>query len=300
MWDDFNFDYIVSAEFCVSTLADGQEEHYQVPADVSVQDALRQMARETRYHFEREGVEVEQFELSEKYAATETLVADLASEVMALPRQLYAEEGFESSSDALGDPVIVTYYFGVFRDNAGRKLVGVRRANRFKGVLKNQLISLFDDTLRVIEDRVFRLDHDFDFLITSAHVYILRPEGFNSVALIEQMASQAAHEKALELGEQIAFAHFERIAAFARDKKRAARIVAALHARDDLGTIRRAKFISAAQEAGIILVKIGQKVAPQDGHELAFLELLDRRRYTTDIAIGAKEKFVASSRKRIE
>jgi hypothetical protein len=45
------------------------------------------------------------------------------------------------------------------------------------------------------------------------------------------------------------------------------------------------------------LFNIGRRIGPAAGSELAFLELLDDRRYATAIETGPKEAFVASSRK---
>jgi hypothetical protein len=73
-----------------------------------------------------------------------------------------------------------------FRDNLGRKVIGVRQATQFKGAFKAHFMSVIDDTLRMVPDRVFKLDNQFDFLITAQHVYILHPAGFERVAEIEE------------------------------------------------------------------------------------------------------------------
>lgn len=301
MWDGFNFNHVSSVEFCVNVEEDGEFENYQIPADASVQDALRQMLEETRAFFDEaeEAGELGNFELSEKYAAREPLIADIDDEAMEFPRTLFAEEGWESNPDALHHPGEIPFYFGVFLDNHDRKLVAVRRATQFKGVLKSKLIRWFDDTLQLIENDVFRLDHEFDILITSAHVHILHPKSFEFIADIEQLIADKAHEKALSLGQQIKFARFEEIAQFCRTKKRAARLVASLSARDDLGEIKRSKFIAAAEESGVEIENVGTKIRPVHGSEYGFLELLDDRRYTTNIKTGAKARYLASSRKRL-
>jgi len=301
MWDGFNFNHVSSVEFCVNVEEDGEFENYQIPADESVQDALRDMLEKTRIFFDEaeDADELGTFELSEKYAAREPLIAEIDDEAMEFPRTLFGEEGWESNPDALHHPGEIPFYFGVFLDDHDRKLVAVRRATQFKGVLKSKLIRWFDDTLQLIENDVFRLDHEFDVLITAGHVHILHPKSFEFIADIEQLVADKAHEKALSLGEHIKFARFEGVAEFCRTKKRAARLVASLCARDDLGQIRRAKFIAAAGQSGVEIEAVGNKIRPLAGSEYGFLELLDDRRYITDIKTGAAERFFASSRRRL-
>ncbi len=66
------------------------------------------------------------FELSEKYAATKALRADVESGAMAAVKALYAEEEWEVNACALADPTRLAYCFWVFRDDRKRKLLGVR------------------------------------------------------------------------------------------------------------------------------------------------------------------------------
>jgi hypothetical protein len=299
MQDEFGFNNISSVEFCVST-ADGDEHgNYLIPCDENVQNALKEMLHDTAAQLENDIDDHQEYELSEKYASREALVGDLAADEMTMPRSLFDEEGWEPNPGVLAAPETVSYYFAVYRDNTHRKLIAVRRAAQFKGVVKSRLIRLFDDSLQLMEDRLFKLDRDFDFLITSQHVFILHPTGFENVAEIEELVTAKACEKARALGTQVRFADFTRIEAFVARHKRAARLVAALSARDGLAQIQRSRFISAAAETSVSIEDVGRKIGPALGSEIAFLELLDHRRYTTAIKTGPKEAFVANSRKQI-
>ena len=198
----------------------------------------------------------------------------------------------------LRDPRKIAYYFGVFRDNRGRNLLGVRQATQFKGAFKGHFLSVVDDTLQMVADHVFKLDNQFDFLITAQHVYILHHVGFERVAEIEAYASARAREMTLELGRTLRFLDFRGLSEFVGRHKRAARLVATLHGRRDLGAIDRARFRKSARETGVILENVGHnKLAPQEGSEIGCLELLDNRRYTTALTTGGKPAFVASSRR---
>lgn len=55
--------------------------------------------------------------------------------------------------------------------------------------------------------------------------------------------------------------------------------------------------MSAARDTNVSIEEHGRKINPAAGAELAFLELLDDRRYTAGIKTGPKEAYVASSRR---
>lgn len=298
MRDEFDFDHIQSVEFCVNvaTTNDAHINHL-VPIDQSVQDALKQVLNATLADIEPNEDDWSLYELSEKYGSKESLRADISAAEMAAVKTLHEEEGWEINASALTNPKTIAYYFGVFRDNRGRKLVGVRQATQFKGAFKGHFVSFIDDTLRMVQDRVFKLDNQFDFLITAQHIYILHPTGFERIAEIEEFASAKAKEMTLALAETVKFLDFGGLSEFVGKHKRAARLVATLHARNDLATIKRAMFCKSAEETGVVLENVGRKLAPGKGSEIACLELLDNRRYTTTLKPGPKPAFVASSRR---
>lgn len=298
MRSDFDFASIKSVEFCVCVDEGEEYENYLIPCDQNVQKALTAMLVATVNELEEQENPITQhFEMSEKYAPKEALVADLSVEEMVTISELYAEEGWDVNADALQHPQNIPYYFVVFRDSRKRKIVGVRRATQFKGVVKRRLIRLIDDSLRMVGDNLFRLDNEFDFLITRQHAYILHPVGFERVAEIEEWVSAKAQEKAKALGTKVKFADFTGIAEFVVHHKRAARLVSALISRGGLESVKRSRFIASAKETGVALVNVKQKIAPAAGSEMGFLELLDDRRYTTAIKTGPKEAYVASSRR---
>ena len=297
---EFNFDAIRSVEFCVSVREHDDHINYLVPTDNSVQNALRDILAATVRQFEAlAGATAPPFELSEKYAAREALVADLASEEMITLRSLHGEEGWPPHSGALRQPGDIAYYFAVFRDDLQRKLLGVRRAAQFKGVFKSRLVQLMDNSLTLVGDHVFKLDNEFDFLIDPQHVYILHPAAVEHIAKIEELVAAKARDRALSLAGVVEFADFGRIAEFALRHKRAARLVVSLASRPDLDRIQKKRFVALAADTDVAIEKLGRKIQPAIGAEIAFLELLDFRRYTVAIKTGPKEAFVASSRRPI-
>src|ERR1700730_11783755 len=300
MQAEFSFDRIQSVEFCVNVrLERARRTSYLIPIDETVQDALKQVLQDTVEVVTPEDGRWSAYELSEKYGSTETLRASLSEASMASILALYVDEGWSINAGALSDPKKINYYFAVFRDKHARKLVAVRQATQFKGAFKGRFLSVFDNTLRMIPDKVFKLDDKFDFLITKQHVYILHPLAFDRIAEIEEYASARAHHLTLALGTAVKFMDFTELAEFVAGHKRAARLVSALTSRNDLRSIKTALFIKAAHETGVKLKRTGTKIVPDKGSELGCLEMLDDRRYTTALRSGAKPAFVASGRRRI-
>ena len=221
MRNEFDFDHIQSVEFCVSVVTDGDHVSYLVPIDQSVQDALKQVLNATLAKIEPGDDDWSPYELSEKYGSKQSLRADITAAEMAAVRALHQEEGWEINAQALTNPTKIAYYFGVFRDNRGRKLLGVRQATQFKGAFKGHFLSVIDDTLRMVADRVFKLDNQFDFLITAQHVYILHPAGFERIAEIEEFALAKAKQMTLALAEVVTFLNFIGLSEYVGKHKRA-------------------------------------------------------------------------------
>jgi Domain of unknown function (DUF4868) len=300
MRSEFAFNQIQSVEFCVNVRTNGSSRtNYLMPIDRSVQDALKQVLDATLVAIEPEDGRWNAYELSEKHASKESLRADLTAGPMASVRALHEEEGWDINAGALADPKKLIYYFGVFRDNRHRRLTGVRQATQFKGAFRARFLTVIDNALRMVPDRVFKLDDQFDFLITGQHVYILHPAGFERIAEIEEFAATKAQQMTLALGSKIKFINFNELAIYVAKHKRGARLVAALNERSDLHAIQRAMFVKSAKETGVELENIGGKFVPAKGSEIGLLEMLDDRRYTTALKPGPRPAFVASSRRRI-
>lgn len=300
MQREFDFDRIKSTEFCVNVRrTKRQRTNFFVPTDTTVQRALRDVLNSTLDAIAPEDGAWAPYELSEKYASKEALRSPLTDGAMSSVKALHEEEGWPTDTGALRDPKAIAYYFAVFRDDKKRRLTAVRRATQFKGSFKGKFLSLVDDTLQLVADRVFKLDDLFDFLITDKHVHILHPSGFEQVAEIEKFAAARAREKTLALGAKVTFIDFTSLADYVATHKRGARLVAALDGRSDLTSIDRAAFCRSAKDTGVVLTKSGTKVVPEVGNEIACLEMLDDRRYITTFRKGLKPAFIAGSRRRI-
>jgi hypothetical protein len=160
-------------EFGVGRDIDDARTYAYVPVDSGVQQALREMVVETWAAMQQLSTDPPRYEPSEKHAGEEYLHLPLDDDLSAPLKSLHEAANLDPAANALQDPGNVVCYFARLTDAKGRKLTALRRATQFKGVLKNRLIRFADDTLRIIEDRVFKLDTDFDLLIDAAAIHIL-------------------------------------------------------------------------------------------------------------------------------
>jgi len=269
-----------------------------LPIDVSVRENLVEMLYETYAQLEGEK---EEYELTQKYSSKEKLRLDSASAVAAKARDLWAAKNLPIDPRALDHPSDILYYFSIFRYRSGGKVLGVRRATQFKGILRarNRLVRMIDDTLHVLDDQVFRLDLDFDYLVEADQVLIVRPVGFEYTAGVESFAEEAIGLNLDDLGRTLTFIDFEPLAPFVLSHKRAARLVAALRSRSDLEHISKSKLAKVCRDNGVIVRQRAGKLVPEVGHEEGFLQILDRRRYNITLVASTVERYEAQNRRAV-
>lgn len=241
---------------------------------------------------------VVEFSPAEKYAQNERLTIGLDSEMVTKHREVYEAENLLIDTNALSEPNRVIGYFVIIRDHARHKLMAFRRAAQFKGILRKKLIHFSDDALRIVEDEVFKLDHDFDFLIFDGRVFIWRPSGFEFSADLEGYIAASSAANVAAISARIPCVHFERLISFVTGHKRAMRLVAAIKSRDDLEQTSLRRLTSYCRSSGVELERDKGRVWPAAGHEMQFLMVLDRRRYQTRLTEEEPEIYEAASRHR--
>jgi len=293
---DFNFQQIQSVEFgvCLDTVE--RQSHRLVPCVAAVQQALKEMLEETRRSLFADGSGFTEFSPAEKYASNERLRIALSSDLVNKQREVFEAVNLPTDSNALNNTDAIISYFAIFRDNGSQKLLAFRRAAQFKGVLKKRLIRFSDDALRIVPDHVFKLDTDFDFLIFDNQVLIWRPSGFVFTADMDNQIAACANENVSYIEKTIACVDFTDLREFVFTHKRAMRLVAVIKSRKDLAAIAPKLLSVECKQARILLRQKNGKLLPEPGHELAFLMLLDRRRYTVTLIEGQPETYEAPSR----
>jgi hypothetical protein len=288
-------------EFGVGREDGNGESFVAVPVDAGVQGALREMAQATWDAMQRDEDGPAKYEPSEKHGSTEYLYLPLDDELAASVRELHEAAGRNIDAAALSDPTDVFCYFARFTDMKKRHLTALRRATQFKGVLKskNRLVRMLDDTLRIIEDTVFKLDSDFDLLVDSANVHILRPSGFEFAGKLQRAILDAVSENIKAIRKDLAFVEFDGIEAYARKHPRAARYLASIRSQGETKSIDKALLKKLCRRTGVEIAESKGKVTVVDGHEMNFLEVLDRRRYEVSLVKESPERYRAGSRRKI-
>jgi hypothetical protein len=296
---EFDLEKVKVTEFGVGRDDGNGQTYVAVPVDADVQTALREMVQATWDAIENEGDEPARYEASEKHAAMEYLYLPIDDDLASAFRQLHTAANLPVDSHALDDPTAVFCYFARLTDEKGRRLTALRRATHFKGVLRSRLIRLFTDALKLIEDQVFKLDSDFDLLIDAKNVHILRPRSSEFAGKLKQAILDAVPENIKAIRNDLAFVDFESIEAYACTHSLAARYLASIRAQEGTKNIDKAALKKLCKSTGVEVTESNGKMTVVDGHEMGFLEVLDRRRYELELVKGQPERFRAPSRRKL-
>lgn len=297
---NFNFDRVRSTEFGVGRDSEDIEAFSLIPVDAEVQNALREMAIETHRAMNETG-DAEEYQPAEKYAAQEYVIASVDGDWGARVRTLHEADNLALDVTALEEPGDVFCYFARFADTGDRRLTAVRRATQFKGLLKsrNRLVRIIDDTLQIVEDQTFKLDRDFDLLIDSTHIHILRPSGFEFLAELQEAIRDAVPENVASIHRDMPYVDFVRIEEYAGSHTRAARLLASIRSQRQTHDISQRLLRSACRIHGVEFQTRNGTMTILPGHEMTFLDILDRRMYELELVEGAREQYKAGSRRRV-
>jgi len=287
-------------EFGVGLDEGDSQTFVSIPVDAGVQAALREMVGSTWDVMQRNEGDPAKYEPSEKHGGTEYLYLPLKDDLAKSMRDLHDAANLPLNAGALAEPAAVFCYFARMTDNKRRRLTALRRATQFKGVLKSRLLRFVTDSLKIVEDRVFKLDTDFDLLVDSANVHILRPSAFEFAGNLQDAVLAAVPQNIRAVQKDLPFVDFAGIEEYASKHPRAARYLASIRSQKETKNIDRTALRALCNTNGVeVQVKNG-KVTVADGHEMDFLEVLDRRRYQLELVKGSPERFRAGSRQRIE
>jgi len=296
---EFDVQSVKVTEFGVGFDNGNGQNFVSISVDTDIQAALRDMIQATWKAMKKENSEPEKYEPSEKYESTEYLYLPLNDHMATAVRELYNAANIKIDGHALDDPAAVFCYFTRLIDQKGRHLTALRRAAQFKGVLKNRLIHLVTDALKLIDDPVFKLDADFDLIVDSANVYILRPSGFEFAGKLQQVILDAVPENIKKIRKDIAFVEFGGIEVYAKNHPRAARYLASIRGQAETKDIDKSELKKLCKETGVEVKELKGKIVIEGGYELGFLEVLDRRRYVSRLVRDKPERFKAESRKKL-
>lgn len=275
--------------------------HIQIPIAPEVQDELKVMLDVTALKFglPQSADQLPDFSPAEKYSGEDPCKLPLNTAYMADLAAVIGLQNLPSDTNALQSIDELKYYYAIFTDDQGRSLSAFRRAGTFKGVAKSKLAFISNGLLTMVEGNIFRLDTDFDYLVDAQTIYILRHSGFEFTTNVHTQMLQAAAGNATAVSTTVTYLDMATISSYASKHPRAARLLAAVRARDDLSLIDRGLLVAACQQFGINVVQNANgTMAPGTGHEYEFLLMLDRRAYTANLIPQQAERYEAASRTR--
>ncbi len=296
---NFDLEGVTVTEFGVGRDDGNGETFVTVPVDADVQAMLLEMVHATWGALQNDENGPVKYEPSEKHAGTEYLYMPLDDEMASSVRDLHEAVNLGIEAATLDEPSGVFSYFVRLTDGKRRRLTALRRATQFKGVLKKRLIRLVSDSLKLIDDRVFKLDSDFDLLVDSTNVHILRPSSFEFAGKLQQAILDAVPGNIKVISKDLTFVNFASIEAYSSKHPRAARYLASIRSQGALKNINKTALKKLCKSTGIEVTESKGKITIPSGCEMDFLEVLDRRRYTLELIEGQPERFRASSRKQI-
>jgi hypothetical protein len=267
-----------------------------IPVDSNVQKVLQKMTQDTDVAMQKNTTKPALYEPSEKYVSSEHLYLPLADELATEIKFLHEAVNLDIDANALLDHKNIYCYFARFKDTQGRSLTAFRKATYFKGILKGRLIHIFDDSLRFVKDNIFKLDNDFDFLVDSENIYILRPSSFEFAGKLKNAILAAVSKNINIIKKELPFVDFQNIAIYAETHPRAARYLASIVMKKEMASIDKNLLLNYCRDMKVTVVKEGGKLIIDQGSEMDFLEVLDRRRFGMELIRGQQEKFRAGSR----
>lgn len=295
---DFDLGSIQSTQFGL-IWADENEPINSLSVDASVQTVLQQMVMDTIERMESCVEEPSIYNPGDTHAANEYLTASINDELCTNLLRIHSATNIIHNNSAIDNVAEAYAYFAKFTDAHGCILTAIRRATQFKGLLTSRLISFFSDSLQIVQDNMFKLDHDFDLLIDGHNVHIYRPSSFEFIGRLNSAITAAVSRNVTEIGQHLGFVNFSNIEQYALTHPRAARYIASIRSSNEMVNINQNNLRTLCRRTGVIIRRENGQLQVDDENVLAFLEVLDRRRYDIQLVQGQNEIFRAPSRKRV-
>ncbi len=296
---DINFNAIKTVEFGVGR-DDGDEHVFHcVMVDDAVQTALIEMASATWAAMQSLTKDPVRYEPSEKHSRCEHVYLPLDDNLAGRMKTIHEAVNLDIDQNALKNMESIFCYFARFVDEKNRHLTALRRASQFKGVLKSRLIQWDTDAFKMIEDKVFKLDNDFDVLVDKQQIHILRPSGFEFTGKLQEAILDAVTSNVETLQADIPFVDFGGIQDYASTRPRAARYLASIRSQQEVAKIDQQHLIEACGATGVKVTAEGGQIFIDERNVMGFLEVLDRRRYEVKLVPEEPEQYRAPSRTRL-
>ena len=271
---------------------------YFVPVDASAQRAVRAMVRQTLGAMESMVGEASYYQPAEKYASPEYCHLRADDPMAELFSAVSLADNLPPDSQFPKDLASMTCYFVKLTDREGRRLTAFRRAAFFKGMLTKKLVLWDRGTLRIVDDAVFKLDKDFDLILDSRIVHVLRPSSFEALGNLKKSILEAVPGNVSQLAQEIPYVDFEAVRSYAETRVRAARYVASIR-QHNLQDIDEGALERLCVTTGVEIHRVNGKLSIPEKNVMGFLEVLDRRRYRVELVRESPEFYRATGRQKV-
>lgn len=297
---NFNLDEITATEFGVGRDRTGQPTFTLMSVNGQAQQALLEMVRVTIASLEQNEADSAEYNPAEKYASREYLYLPIDDAMAEIYRNLHEANDMVLDNNARNNMSNVFCYFVRFRDGGGKRLTALHRAGQFKSLGRSRLLSWLDDSLGVVGDSIFKLDIDFDVLVDSEQVNILRPSSFEYSGQLQEAILQAVPHNIAIIQTDLPFVDWTTVEDYAGNHPRAARYLASIRSQGWTENIDQNALAEWCAATDVDIQILNGQVTIAEGHIMGFLEVLDRRRLQSRLIPDSPEYFRASSRERIQ
>ena len=302
---DFDLDDVSTIEFGIGR--GSPIGFFFVPTEYGVKQELLEMVHRTWSGVVGDGGEHRDprqvsdglyYEPSQKYGTREYCHLDLEDSLAEVFRNAFLAANLDRDHVFPRDLDSVMCYFVRIADREGRRLMAFRRAAYFKGIAKKKLIHVLDDSLRLVRNDVFKLDQDFDVIVDSRSVHVMRPNSFEALGGLKKAILGEVAKNVCTLEAAMPFIDFGPIESYARGRIRAARYLASIRQQNMLGVDRDA-VMRQCRVTGVDVTLTKGKITVAETEVMGLLEVLDRRRYQVELVRERPESYRATGREMV-
>lgn len=287
----------ITIEFGVGRESESTRDFFHVATNDAVDSVLIEMLHETFRQINQSEVPPQRYDPADTPAAHAYLQLPLDDDLAEPLRDLFRTTNFEYDNAFPDDLADVFCYFAKFAEGNVTRYLCLRRATQFKTVRK-KLLRFGSDALEVMSSRVYQLNNEFDLIVDDTAVHIIRPEGFRVLAQIELASEEAVTANIKAIRDACPYVEWGSIEEYATGKPRVARLLASIRSAGHAENISKTRLVAACAHVNVPLVDGDQITVPESSIK-DFLEVLNRRRFASDLVLSEREFYWASNRQRV-
>lgn len=294
---DFDLDNVTLTEFGVGRGNRKAPTFLDVRVEAKVQATLLELVKLIWDEMQSDSGEPLTFDPSELYPHKKYVFVGRTEYEDSFFSELHLATGIVIGSNIIEDPHKNFCYYTRLKDKQNRYLTALRGTSQFKGSLsqRSKLVRLVADTLTIEEDNLFKLENDFDLLIDSEHIHVWKPSAFVSLGNLNQQIRDAVPTNISKIQQKMPYVHMESLNQYASKYLRAAKLLKSV-CNQQLDDIVREELVKECGQSDVEVSQANGNLVVADGHEIGFLEILNRQRYSVSLVPGSRERYRATSR----